>query len=70
MKALSVSYDEGKNFVTPSVENVKNKTYPIARPLYFYYLTSDSGKVAEFIGYVLSPAGQKIVEEIGFIAVD
>jgi len=70
MKAISVSYDGGKNFVAPSAANVKNRTYPIARPLYYYYLTSDKSKVSNFIGYVLSPAGQKIVEEIGFIAVN
>ena len=70
MKALAVSYDGGKNYVAPSVANVKNKTYPIARPLYYYYLTSDADKVASFIQFSLSPAGQQIAEEVGFIGVD
>jgi len=70
MKALSISYDSGKNFIAPSAENVKNKTYPIARPLFYYYLTSDANKVSAFLDFVLSPTGQQIVEEIGFIAVN
>ena len=36
IKTLSVSYD-GSHYATPSVENATNKTYPIVRPLYYYY---------------------------------
>jgi phosphate transport system substrate-binding protein len=69
VKALSVSYDKGNSYVAPSIANAKNKTYPIVRPLFFYYLTSDASKVSAFIDYILSDAGQKIVEEIGFVTV-
>jgi len=67
VKAIHVSYDGGKNYVAPSVENAKNETYPIVRPLYYYYVTSSEALVKPYIDYVLSPAGQKIVSEIGFI---
>jgi len=69
VKALSVSYDGGKKYVTPSVVNAMNKTYPIVRPLYYYYLIKDQKKVMPFIDYVLSPVGQKIVSEIGYVPV-
>lgn len=36
VKTLSVSYD-GSHYATPTVENATNKTYPIVRPLYYYY---------------------------------
>jgi len=70
VKALSVSYDGGKNFVAPSVASAKDKTYPIVRPLFYYYNISDKAKVSSYIDYVLSPVGQKIVEEIGYITIN
>jgi phosphate transport system substrate-binding protein len=67
VKALHVSYDKGKTFVEPSIANAKNKTYPIVRPLFYYYITKSEKKVRPFIDYVLSAAGQKIVAEVGYI---
>ena len=69
VKAVHVSYDEGKTFVEPTVANAKNETYPIVRPLYYYYDNASESKVKAFIDYVLSDNGQKIVSEIGFITV-
>lgn len=70
VKPIHVSYDEGKTFTEPSVENAKNKTYPIVRPLFYYYVNTAEKTAKPFIDYVLSPAGQKIVSEIGFITVE
>lgn len=67
VKSIDISYDGGKKYVKPTVENVKNKTYPIVRPLYFYYVTSAASKVKSFVDFVLSAEGQKIVSEVGFI---
>jgi phosphate transport system substrate-binding protein len=69
VKALKVSYDKGKTFAEPSVESAKNKKYPITRPLYYIYLVSAEKKVKPFVDFVLSPEGQKIVEEIGYVPV-
>ncbi len=69
VKAIHVSYDKGKTYVEPSVVNAKNKTYPVVRPLYYYYVTTAEKKVKPFIDYVLSAEGQKIVAEIGFITI-
>lgn len=68
VKAINVSYD-GENFVQPSIENAKNNTYPVVRPLYFYHSTDVNENVKKFIEYSLSPTGQKLIEEIGFITV-
>ncbi len=67
LKAVQVSYDNGKNFIAPSVKNAQNHSYPIVRPLYYYYLHKDSRKVEPFLNFVLSKDGQKIVSEIGYI---
>ncbi|MDH6353879.1 phosphate transport system substrate-binding protein [Dysgonomonas sp. PH5-45] len=69
VKAIHVSYDQGKTYIKPSVANAKNKTYPIVRPLYYYYDTAKESKVKPFINYILSAKGQKIVSQVGFITV-
>jgi phosphate transport system substrate-binding protein len=66
VKALKVSYD-GKNFVAPSVETAKNKTYPVVRPLLYYYEKKSEAKVSPFINFVLSAEGQAIVKKEGYI---
>jgi len=70
IKAINVSYDGGKTFVRPTVENAKNKSYPITRPLYYYYLNTVENTVRPFMDYVMSAEGQKIVAEIGFVPVN
>ncbi|WP_207435341.1 PstS family phosphate ABC transporter substrate-binding protein [Sabulibacter ruber] len=67
VKALAVSYDQGKTFVAPSVEAAKNKTYPISRPLFFFYDATAEAKVKPFVDYVMSEEGQKTVQDIGYI---
>jgi phosphate transport system substrate-binding protein len=67
VKAIAVSYDQGTSYVEPSISNAKNGTYPIVRPLLYYYISRSEQKVKPFIDYVLSPAGQKIVADAGFI---
>ena len=67
VKAIHVSYDQGKKFVEPSVANAKNNTYPIVRELYYYYDAKSEALVKPFINFILSAEGQKIVADIGFI---
>lgn len=68
IKTIKVSYDMGKTYITPSTETAKNKTYPIVRPLYFYYPVKVEKDVKPFIDFVLSDQGQKIVTEVGYIS--
>ena len=67
VKALNVSYDKGKTYVAPNVANAKSKKYPITRPLYYYYLTSQSAKLNPFVSFITSSEGQKIVLAEGFV---
>jgi phosphate transport system substrate-binding protein len=67
VKALKVSYDKGKTYVVPTVASAMDKTYPITRPLYYYYLTSIEKTVSPYVNYILSPEGQKIVLETGYV---
>lgn len=67
VKALKVSFDKGKTFTAPSLETAKNKTYPIVRPLFYYYLNTSEKAVKPFVDFCLSPEGQKIVEQVGYV---
>lgn len=69
VKALKVSYDQGKTFVTPSVETAKDKTYPVTRPLFYYYPVSVEKTVSPFIQFILSDEGQKIVMTEGYVPI-
>jgi len=69
VKALKVSYDKGKTYVAPSVANAKNKTYPITRPLYYYYLNSTEKTILPFINFILSAEGQQIVLTEGYVPI-
>ena len=55
------------NEVTPSEETVANGTYPISRPLFMYTNGAPQGTAKDFIQFIWSPEGQKIVEEQGFV---
>jgi phosphate transport system substrate-binding protein len=69
VKDIKVSYDKGKTYVAASYDNAKNKTYPIVRPLYLFCPGKTEAKLKPFVDYVLSPTGQKIVKEVGYIDV-
>ena len=68
VKDVKVSYDKGKTYVEATIANAKNKTYPITRPLFYYYLTKDEKKVKPFVDYVLSDEGQKVVSDVGYVS--
>jgi phosphate transport system substrate-binding protein len=67
IKPLEVSFNQGKTFTAPSVKSAQDKTYPIARPLYYYYLKTSEKSVSPFVKFILSPEGQKLVLNEGYI---
>lgn len=56
------------NGVFPFEENIKDLTYPLSRYLHFYTISPPSGLIKSFIDWVLSPKGQKIIKEFGFVS--
>ena len=69
VKTLAVSYDNGMHYAHPSVENATNKTYPIVRPLYYYYNANNKEAVTPLIDFILSGEGQDIIKKSGYIPV-
>lgn len=69
VKPLSVSYDGGRHYAEPSVRTAADGSYPIVRPLYYYYDAEKESIVSPFVSYVLSDEGQASVLEQGFVPV-
>ena len=67
VKALAVSYDGGGSYVAPTFDNARSKSYPIVRPLYFYYTKSNEAAVRPLVDYLTSDEGQAMVASIGFM---
>ncbi len=55
--------------VVPTLENVKNGSYTVARGLYSMTKGEPAGLAKLVLDYLLSPSGQKIVMDKGFISV-
>lgn len=52
--------------VLPSIATVQDHSYPISRSTFYYTNGAASGEALAFLNFTISPAGQKIVEEVGF----
>lgn len=68
VRMVPVSTDGGAP-VVPSVATASDRTYPIARPLFMYTAGQPAGAIKEYMDWILSPAGQKIIEEKGYAPV-
>ena len=54
---------------SPSKESVLAKSYPYARPTFFYTNGEPTGVAKQFIDFTVGPEGQKIVEQVGFVPI-
>lgn len=52
-----------------TIEAARSGQYPLARPLFMITVGVPTGAIAEFINFGLSPEGQKIVYEVGFVPI-
>lgn len=69
VKMLSVSEVEDGTAVEPTVQNALDGSYPITRPLYIYSIGEATGVLEEYMDWILSEAGQKIVADLGYVPV-
>jgi phosphate transport system substrate-binding protein len=66
---VCLAKDASTPCVAPSNETAKSGEYPLSRDLFMFTLGEPQGEVKAYIDWILSPAGQKIVAENGFIPV-
>jgi phosphate transport system substrate-binding protein len=56
----------GGDPVEPTMENATSGSYPLSRFLNIYSAGEPSGIAKEYLDFVLSPEGQKVVEGVGY----
>jgi phosphate transport system substrate-binding protein len=56
--------------IEATVENVRAQRYKIIRPFLFVFKSSPQGVTREFLDYVLSPKGQKLLMQEGLVSMD
>ncbi len=66
-KTIRVARKAGEPYISPSIETVKDGSYPIARSLYMYTSGQPTGIIREYLDWIMSGEGQSIVEELGFV---
>lgn len=67
VKHLRVSKKKGEKAVEPSIATTLDKSYPIARPMFMYTAGDLAPQVKKYLDWIIGAAGQKIVEETGYI---
>src|SRR5207248_1152411 len=55
--------------VLPSVQTVHAKTYPYARPTFYYTNGDPSGLAKQFVDFTIGSGGQRIVAQVGFVPI-
>jgi phosphate transport system substrate-binding protein len=69
IKFAAVKKDDKSPGVLPTLETVRNGTYPITRYLYLYLRTKPAGDVKKFLDWTVGPEGQSIVTKVGYFPV-
>ncbi len=67
VKPVAIVPLAGGDAVAPTVESVRDGSYPIARSLYCYTNGEPAGAVKQYLDWVMGPEGQAIVEQLGFV---
>ena len=66
VKFAAIKKDANSQAFLPTSENIRNNQYPVTRYLYLYTKTAPKGELKKFIDWILSPVGQKLVDEVGY----
>ena len=70
LKVVKIAAGDGAEYIDPdNRSDVESGRYSLTRPLYQYTDGVPTGAIMNFIKFELSPEGQKIVEEMGFIPI-
>lgn len=70
VKSLKVSRASGEQAFAPTRENILAGNYPLIAKLHLYTVGDLNGPLKEFIDFVRSKEGRKVIEQSGMIAAD
>lgn len=66
IRALKVKKTKDGPAVEPKLETAKDGSYPISRFLYIYSAGESKGVAKDFLAWVVTDAGQKVVSDVGY----
>jgi phosphate transport system substrate-binding protein len=66
-KVIAVARDSDSPYVEPAPDTAAKGLYPLARSLYMYTAGEPTGVIADYLVWILSPPGQEIVAQLGFV---
>lgn len=69
VRILPIAPREGAPAIEPTEANVRNRSYPIWRFLYFYTNGRPQGETKRFIDFALSAEGQRVIEQVGYYSI-
>jgi phosphate transport system substrate-binding protein len=69
IKVIKVKKDASALGIVASNATIKDGTYPLSRPLFFYLRPNTSAEIKKFTDWVLSPEGQAIVVKVGYFPI-
>jgi len=69
VKHCKVKKDAQATAILPTPEAIAKNQYPITRYLYIYLKNRPTGELKKYIDWILSPAGQKVVVDVGYFPV-
>ena len=69
VRTVCVAKSDNAPCVEPSKASAADRSYPLSRALYIYTVGEPKAEVAAYLGWIKSEAGQRIVEQSGFVAV-
>jgi phosphate transport system substrate-binding protein len=70
IKMLKIARHPGGPAIAPTVANARNGSYPITRPLLLYTIGPPRGAIGEYVEWIHSPDGQKVVGAVGFVPLE
>lgn len=70
IKILKVKKDANSKAIEPTEATVKDNSYPLSRPLFFYVRNRPSGDIKSFVDWVLSGEGQGLAQKVGYYPIN
>src|SRR3954468_4514806 len=69
IKVLKIKKDASSPGIGPSDATIKDGSYPLSRPLFFYTRAKPSADMTAFTDWVLSKDGKAIVTKVGYFPI-
>jgi phosphate transport system substrate-binding protein len=69
IRELKIRKDENSRAFAPTTASIKSGEYPISRYLFLYLKSRPTGDMKAYIDWILSPAGQKLVADVGYFPI-